>query len=244
MANPILRAILSSLLFATAHFGSTSCVRSNVWMGHGQLIGPTFVPKAQLPKIAMDPQGNAIAVWAQGHSTGTLSSGGAGMTGGQAARARPRSLRTIQELPPSSSGDAQHWQCGGGVDPERRHLQQDEGKSIRFGPRMGHISGNREQPRGCGFCKGGREWQRNAGALEAFNGVNYHIWANQYVVGQGWGTATLIETSSQDASETWVAMDNSGNAIAVWRQSDGVARTPVSGRTGMMWGQAAGARRP
>jgi hypothetical protein len=52
------------------------------------------------------------------------------------------------------------------------------------------------------------------------------IRANQYVQTQGWGTATLIETSSQDASETWVAMDNSGNAMAVWRQSDGVDPNP------------------
>jgi len=60
-----------------------------------------------------------------------------------------------------------------------------------------------------------------------FNGVNYDIWANRYNVGShSWGTATLIESSSQDASETWVAIDNSGNAMAVWRQSDGVDPNP------------------
>src|SRR5882757_9412893 len=68
----------------------------------------------------------------------------------------------------------------------------------------------------------------NAMALwKQFNGVNYDIWANHYDVGSGtWGTPTLIENSSQDASETWVAMDNSGNAMATWRQSDGIDPNP------------------
>ena len=68
----------------------------------------------------------------------------------------------------------------------------------------------------------------NAMALwKQFNGVNFDIWANRYDVGSdSWGTATLIENSSQDASEPWVAMDNSGNAMAVWRQSDGVDPNP------------------
>src|SRR5437870_2021501 len=127
MANSTLRAILSVLLI----WGSSLLVPHHLYAqtsgwGTATLIGRTFVPKAQLPKIAMDPQGNAIAVWAQGNSTGVLS-----------------------------------------------------------------------------------------------------IWANRYDVESGsWGTPTLLETSSQDASETWVAMDNSGNAMAVWRQSDGVDPNP------------------
>jgi FG-GAP-like repeat len=48
------------------------------------------------------------------------------------------------------------------------------------------------------------------------------IWANRYVVGEGWGTPTLLETNPGEASETWISMDTSGNAIAVWRQTDGV----------------------
>ena len=55
------------------------------------------------------------------------------------------------------------------------------------------------------------------------DGVADSIWANRYTPGTGWGTATLIETGSDNASSAQVAMDNTGSAIAVWVQSDGIA---------------------
>ena len=54
------------------------------------------------------------------------------------------------------------------------------------------------------------------------DGTRYNIWANRYVVGTGWGTAGLIETNNAgDAGYPQVAVDGSGNAIAVWGQYDG-----------------------
>ena len=56
--------------------------------------------------------------------------------------------------------------------------------------------------------------------------VSNNIWSNRYVVGLGWGTATLIETNdSGPASNPQVAVDDSGNAIAVWQQSDNIHYT-------------------
>jgi len=55
-------------------------------------------------------------------------------------------------------------------------------------------------------------------------GRGNNIWANRYLTGAGWGTATLIETDTGDASAPSIAVDASGNAIAVWHQSDGTAR--------------------
>jgi hypothetical protein len=48
-----------------------------------------------------------------------------------------------------------------------------------------------------------------------------NIWANRYVAGSGWGTATLIETDAGFALDPQVAVDGKGNAVAVWSQSDG-----------------------
>jgi hypothetical protein len=47
-----------------------------------------------------------------------------------------------------------------------------------------------------------------------------HIWASRYVVGTGWGTSTLLQTSNptQEANLPRVAFDASGNAMAVWNQ--------------------------
>lgn len=49
---------------------------------------------------------------------------------------------------------------------------------------------------------------------------HYHIYANRYLSGTGWGTAGLIETESLvDANDPRIAVDPSGNAIAVWWQT-------------------------
>ena len=63
------------------------------------------------------------------------------------------------------------------------------------------------------------------------DGLWNNIWANRYEVGTGWGTATLIETSdSGDAYFPQVAVDDSGNAIAVWYQDDGLRNNIYSNR--------------
>jgi hypothetical protein len=51
---------------------------------------------------------------------------------------------------------------------------------------------------------------------------NYDMWANRYVVGQGWGKAALLEHSDAGpALGAAVASDRNGHAIAMWHQSDG-----------------------
>lgn len=60
----------------------------------------------------------------------------------------------------------------------------------------------------------------NAVAVWAhFDGIRYNIWANYYTAGSGWGTAEKIETDDMyDALYPQVAIDSSGNVIAVWQQ--------------------------
>ncbi|MBI5779241.1 MAG: hypothetical protein HZA49_07280 [Planctomycetes bacterium] len=55
-----------------------------------------------------------------------------------------------------------------------------------------------------------------------FDGTRSNIWANRYVSGTGWATAELIETDNAgNAVIPQIAVDSGGNAIAVWDQSDG-----------------------
>ncbi len=73
------------------------------------------------------------------------------------------------------------------------------------------------------------------------DGTRYHIWANRYVAGAGWGTAELIETNSlENAASPQIAMDSTGNAIAVWRQNDGTRNHTWANRyvAGAGWGTA------
>jgi len=46
------------------------------------------------------------------------------------------------------------------------------------------------------------------------------IWSNRYVEGSGWGNAEALEVAEGDASQPQVAVNSSGNAIAVWTQVD------------------------
>ncbi|UCE91100.1 MAG: hypothetical protein JSV90_06670 [Methanobacteriota archaeon] len=63
------------------------------------------------------------------------------------------------------------------------------------------------------------------------DGTRYNIYANRYVVGTGWGTAKLIETdNSGGAYSADVAVDDSGNATAVWHQYDGTRNNVWSNR--------------
>lgn len=64
------------------------------------------------------------------------------------------------------------------------------------------------------------------------------IWANRYVPGFGWETATLLETGSGVADRPGVAVDDAGNAVVVWQQSDGGVNSVWSNHyvEGVGWG--------
>jgi hypothetical protein len=67
-------------------------------------------------------------------------------------------------------------------------------------------------------------WQQNDGTL-------FNIWTNSYRTGSGWNTATLIETDHNGGVlSPQISLDRSGNAIAVWSQSDGTFSNIMSNR--------------
>jgi hypothetical protein len=72
-----------------------------------------------------------------------------------------------------------------------------------------------------------------------YDGANINIYANRFN-GTGWGTAELIETGDAgNAFDPQVALDSSGNAIAVWQQNDGAINNIYANRfNGTDWGTA------
>ena len=74
-----------------------------------------------------------------------------------------------------------------------------------------------------------------------YDGTRDNVWASRFTPSGGWGVATLIETDdANNASVPQIALDENGNAWAVWRQHDGIREnswanryTPASG-----WGTA------
>jgi dipeptidyl aminopeptidase/acylaminoacyl peptidase len=71
------------------------------------------------------------------------------------------------------------------------------------------------------------------------DGTVYNIWANRFD-GTSWGTAELIEADNAGhALMPQIAIDSSGNAIAVWYQSDGTRDNIYANRfNGTSWGTA------
>jgi hypothetical protein len=56
--------------------------------------------------------------------------------------------------------------------------------------------------------------------------TGYDIWSNRYVMGTGWDTGEIIDSSSLfDAYNFNLALDSSGNAMAFWEQDDGTDRS-------------------
>ncbi|MCP4002506.1 MAG: hypothetical protein GY727_16520, partial [Gammaproteobacteria bacterium] len=54
------------------------------------------------------------------------------------------------------------------------------------------------------------------------DGTYDSIYANRYVAGTGWaGAATIDDVTAGNAWSPQVAVDGSGNAMAVWYQDDG-----------------------
>ncbi len=62
-----------------------------------------------------------------------------------------------------------------------------------------------------------------------------NVYANRYVAGTGWVGAGLIEARAEDASVPQISMNASGNAVAVWRQSDGTANSIYANRYAAGW---------
>ena len=139
---------------------------------------------ASSPQIAFDPAGNAIAVW-------------------------------VQEGDPTSAIRYDIWanryNVSTGLWGTATLIETDD-TGAAYSPQLAFdANGNAIAV-----------WRQLVTIL-FFGGQRYGIRTNRYTAGTGWGTATLIDTglSINNSGAPQIAVDASGNAIAVWYQSDG-----------------------
>jgi hypothetical protein len=155
--------------------------RYNIWSnrytsgtgwGTAVLIETDNAGRAYPPQVAVDPLGNATAVWYQSDGTRNNIMANRYTSG--------TGWGTAVLIETDNAGDAYAPQVA--VDPL--------GNAIAV-------------------------WEQN-------DGTRKNIWANRYTSGSGWGTAMIIETDNAgSAANNQVAIDPSGNATAVWQQSNG-----------------------
>jgi len=244
--------------------GFTVTIKANVRNRYGQPMGSDFSfnfttrdggwgiagliednpGDALHPQVAIDPNGNAIAVWRQWDGT-RLSI--------WANRFTPESgWGTAGLIETDNAGDAVHPQVA--IDPNGNAIvvwyqwdgTRDNIWSNRFTPASGWGTAELIETDNAGtaeYTQVAIDPDGNAiAAWRQWDGTRLSIWANRYTPASGWGTAGLIETDNNaDAGDPQVAIDPNGNAIVVWFQPNEIGRyriwanryTPASG-----WGTA------
>jgi hypothetical protein len=206
--------------------------------GTALTIGPVIDPGTQgpvrTPQVAMDANGNAIAVWPQ-------SDGGnykiwanrytAGTGWGAAVSIEPNASTVASDI---------------SAAPQVRF--DGNGNAIALWERSdganSHVWGNRYTT-GAGWSTAARV---DATAVEAGSaqlafdaqgdaiavwdqseGAGFHIWSSRYTAAAGsWSTARMIENDDAvQAFNAQIGIDTAGNAVVVWIQSDSTTRTEI-----------------
>jgi hypothetical protein len=201
--------------------------RLNIWANHytlgggwgtAELIESENGGSAKTPEVAMDANGNAIAVWRQSDGLVLFAAANRYTPGGGWGTAQ-----SIDNAPGNSSspqvaadpaGNAMALWSGAGIRANRYALSGGWGTAEDIRESLGGTQGNQDvavSADGTAIALWGQ-----------FDSTVTNVWANRYVPDNGWGTAELIETNdSAHAQHLQVAVDPNGNAVAVWKQSDG-----------------------
>ena len=197
---------------------------TNTW-GTAVLIETGNAGGAETPQIAVDANGNGVAVWAYFDgarydilathytaSTNTWGPAALSLTASASSGASP-------QVAFDSTGNAiAVWtqQAGTRYDlwANRYTAGTGWGTAVLI---ESDDTGSADDPQ--------IAFDDSANAIVVWHqrdGTRANIWANRYTAGSGWGTAALLETNNAgDASRAQIAIQGNGNAIAVWEQSDG-----------------------
>jgi hypothetical protein len=202
-------------------------MRSDIWANAyasggawatAELIETENGGSAKTPEVAMDANGNAIAVWQQNDGLVLFAAANRYTPGGGWGTAQ-----SIDNAPGNSSsaqvaadpaGNAMALWSGAGIRANRYTLSGEWGTAEEIREALGGTQGDQDvavSADGTAIALWGQS-----------DSTVTNVWANRYVPDNGWGTAELIETNdSGHAQHLQVAVDPSGNAVAVWKQSDG-----------------------
>ena len=220
--------------------------RWNIWAnrfdgtswGIATLIETNDAGGAFDPQIAVDNSGNALAVWSQfggagpsiwaNRFDGTIWGIAAVIETGTGAANNP-------QIAVDSSGNALAvWRQSDGT---RNNIWANRFDGMTWGvaAQIETGTGNAFDPQIAVDNSG------NALAVwfQFDGGTRHSIWANRFD-GANWGMTVLVESDAGNAVSPQIAVDNSGNVLAVWRQFDGTRDSIWTNRfNGTSWGTPA-----
>jgi hypothetical protein len=218
---------------AIAVWAQSDGTRLNIWAnryvagtgwGTAQLIETDNAGPALYPRVAMDANGNAIAVWNQSdgtHYNAMANRYAAGSGWGTATLIETDNTGNVGSPTIAMDANGNAISVWAQYDGTRYNLW-----SNRYVAGTGWGTAALLENDNSGDADPGLVvMDANGNAMVAwhqFDGTNYNIWARRYVAGTGWDAVTLIATNTAgDTSIPSIAMNASGNAVAVWHQSDG-----------------------
>lgn len=180
---------------------------------------------ASTPQVAIDAQGNALAVWVQKYSNGLsyLLSNRYTPGGWQPG--------AVKQVETDNAGDA--------ADPQIALDASGNAFVVwtRYQNKIWAV-----------HCPSGGAWEHEV-EIEPANGAtiaaqpqiavnasgsalavwtesyanSQYVMANRYTAGSGWGAAAMISASVYQVSASQIAIDINGNGLAVWEQYDGTS---------------------
>ncbi len=187
---------------------------------------------ANHPRIAMAPNGNAIAVWYQWDgarwSIYANQYYGSGWGAPQLIEIDNTGSAGYPEIAIDSAGNAiAVWQQWDGI---RFSIYAN-----RYIPDSGWGMSQLIETNNDGDVNNVQIAFDSTGCAIAvwqlFYGTFANIWANRFVPGIGWGTAQLIDTYNDGMADyPQLAIDPSGNAIVVWEKDNGTRYNIIANR--------------
>lgn len=235
-------------------YGEGGDSRWNIWTnryevgkgwGMAELIETSDAGDAESPQMAVDADGNVVAVWRQNNRVGGpckiyVNHYVVGVGWGAAMPINTGSIRC--PMSPQISVDANGnamlvWRQ---TDVRYKNIW-----ASRYEAGIGWGAAELIETNDAGNAGNHQiavDASGNAVAVwQQYDGTRWNIWANYYKVGVGWGRAGLVEVSNNGNAEyPKVAVDVNGNAVVVWYQGDGVIEKVLANRyvVGIGWGTA------
>lgn len=215
----VIAFVIIGLFFLTMiSLPSNAQAAAGGWDGSGTVLnsGPGPVNGAS---IAMDGNGNAVAVWAQfdgAHDSIYANSYSAGVWGKAMAIESGTGEASSPHVAMDENGNAiVIWQQNDGRFDSiyaNRYTDGAWGTAIP----IENSAGEATSPE-IGMSSNG-----NAAAvwLQNVSGSNFSVYAAVFS-GSSWGGAKVLENGTSEAIDPQVAIDGNGNAIAVWLQNAG-----------------------
>lgn len=208
--------------------------------GSAELLETDDTGDANEPEIAIDGNGNVIAVWHQydsvRHNVWT-NRFEAGTWGVAALLESDNNTAVYPHVAMTDSGDAMAiWVQSDGARSNAAGRYYDAGTDTwQAVTSLENGSGDVQSPRVAIDTDGNAlaVWYQSDGSV-------LDVMSNRYVPGSGWGTAAAISTLNQNGYYPQIAMTPDGDALAVWFQYDGTRYNVWANRyaSGTGWGSA------